>query len=139
MTHGHEADVRVYRDGAVEVLDLPYGGRAFSMTIVMPAEPAGIDALVAGLTLEQWDGWIAGLDSAASEVYLPKFVRRRPAAKPRSAPGDGIAFACDPGHGRLHPDAYAEASRAWHKSFVDVNEGTRRQRHRGRDGRDERA
>jgi serpin B len=128
MTHGHEADVRVYRDGAVEVLDLPYGGRAFSMTIVMPAEPAGIDALVAGLTLEQWDGWIAGLDSAASVVYLPKFVLSSDLLLNATlgALGMGIAFDCDPPEmadfTRMHVPQEVCITRVKHKSFVDVNE-----------------
>lgn len=128
MTHGREADVRVYRDGAVEVLDLPYGGRAFSMTIVMPAEPAGIDALVAGLTLEQWDGWIAGLDSAESEVYLPKFVLSSDLLlnSTLDALGMGIAFDCDPPEmadfTRMHVPQEVCITRVKHKSFVDVNE-----------------
>ena len=128
MTHGHEADVRVYRDGAVEVLDLPYGGRAFSMTIVMPAEPAGIDALVAGLTLEQWDGWIVRLDSAASEVYLPKFVLSSDLLlnSTLGALGMGIAFDCDPPEmadfTRMHVPQEVCITRVKHKSFVDVNE-----------------
>ena len=128
MTHGREADVRVYRDGAVEVLDLPYGGRAFSMTIVMPAEPAGIDALVAGLTLGHWDGWIAGLDSTASEVYLPKFVLSSDLLlnSTLGALGMGIAFDCDPPEmadfTRMHVPQEVCITRVKHKSFVDVNE-----------------
>lgn len=128
MTHGHEADVRVYRDASVAVLDLPYGGRAFSMTIVMPAEPAGIDALVAGLTLEGWDGWIAGLDSTTSEVYLPKFVLSSDLLLNATlgALGMGIAFACDPPEmadfTRMHVPQEVCITRVKHKSFVDVNE-----------------
>jgi serpin B len=128
MTHGREADVRVYRDGAVEVLDLPYGGRAFSMTIVMPAEPAGIDALLAGLTLEGWEGWIAGLDSTASEVYLPKFALSSDLLlnSTLGALGMGIAFDCDPPEmadfTRMHVPQEVCITRVKHKSFVDVNE-----------------
>ena len=128
MTHGHEADVRVYRDGSVEVLDLPYGGQAFSMTIVMPPEPAGIDALVAGVTLEQWDSWIAGLDSTASEVYLPKFVLSSDLLlnSTLGALGMGIAFDCDPpdmaDFTRMHLPQEVCITRVKHKTYVNVNE-----------------
>ena len=128
MTHGREADVRVYRDATVEVLDLPYGGRAFSMTIVMPPEPAGIDALLASLTAQAWDGWIAGLDSTASEVYLPKFVLSSELLlnSTLTALGMGIAFDCDPpdmaDFTRMHVPQEVCITRVKHKSFVDVNE-----------------
>jgi serpin B len=94
----------------------------------MPAEPAGIDALVAGLTLEQWDGWIAGLDSAASVVYLPKFVLSSDLLLNATlgALGMGIAFDCDPPEmadfTRMHVPQEVCITRVKHKSFVDVNE-----------------
>ena len=128
MTHGEEADVRVYRDGAVEVLDLPYGGRAFSMTIAMPAEPSGIDALLADLTLDRLDGWIAGLDSTTSEVYLPKFVLSSDLLlnSTLGALGMEIAFDCDlpemADFTRMHVPQEVCFTRVMHKSFVDVNE-----------------
>lgn len=128
MTHGREVDVRVYRDAAVEVLDLPYGGRAFSMTIAMPAEPAGIDALIADLTLEQWNGWIADLDSTASEVYLPKFTLTDDLLLNSSlaALGMGVVFVCDgpemADFTGIHVPQELCITRVKHKSFVDVNE-----------------
>jgi len=128
MTHGQQADLRVYRDAAVEILDLPYGGRAFSMTIVMPLEPAGIDALLANITAEAWDGWIAGLDATASEVYLPKFVLSSDLLlnSTLTALGMGVAFDCDPpdmaDFTRMHVPQEVCITRVKHKSFVDVNE-----------------
>ncbi|MGH2670857.1 MAG: serpin family protein, partial [bacterium] len=73
MAHGKKVDARIASAGGVAILDLPYGGRAFSMTIALPREPGDIDALTVELTQERWDAWIAALDSAAVEVRLPKF------------------------------------------------------------------
>ena len=73
MAHDEPARVRVHYEAGITVLDLPYGGGPFTMTIVLPSDPAGIDALVAGLTADRWNAWIAGLDSAELEVRLPKF------------------------------------------------------------------
>ncbi|MBI1723465.1 MAG: serpin family protein, partial [Gemmatimonadetes bacterium] len=62
MSHAGEVSVQLAADAAVQVVDLPYGGGAYSMTIVMPNDAAGIDALVAGLTAEQWNAWMGALD-----------------------------------------------------------------------------
>src|SRR3989442_7435103 len=74
MTHGRAVTIGYLRDGDVTVLDLPYSGGAFTMTIALPRDPAGIDSLVRRLTEERWSGWTAALDSASFEVYLPKFT-----------------------------------------------------------------
>src|SRR5213078_4404211 len=57
----------------VTIVDLPYGGAAFSMTIVLPTDTSSVDRLVTGLTPQQWDEWVASLHSAEAEVHLPKF------------------------------------------------------------------
>ena len=59
MTHGQEADVRVTYRPYATIVDLPYGGAAFSMTIVLPHDTSSADQLVAALTPEQWNEWIA--------------------------------------------------------------------------------
>jgi serpin B len=128
MTHGKPVEVRVSHDGGFAILDLPYAGRAFSMTVVLPREPGGIDALVAGLTQTQWDAWIAALDSADLEVRLPKFSQ---AYKPDSLEaalhslGMTPAF-CDESGVDLSGIAGSPGtlciSSVAHKAFVDVNE-----------------
>lgn len=112
------------------VLDLRYGGGAYSMTIVMPWDPAGMDALVAGLTLQQWNAWIAALDSTTAFVSLPKFKLEYQLGlnDVLSALGMSVAFVPCPGVGdcadftgmRSIRDLYI--SEVMHKTFVDVNE-----------------
>jgi serine protease inhibitor len=77
MTHGHEVPAGYgFGGGGIELLDLPYGGKAFSMTIVLPRDAGGIDSLIPALTEERWSAWTAALDAGSEsvEVYLPKFV-----------------------------------------------------------------
>ncbi|MGH7644836.1 MAG: serpin family protein [Gemmatimonadales bacterium] len=127
MTHGAEADVRQVWDPAVQVLELPYGGRAYTMTIVMPRDPAGIDALVRDLTAAQWDGWVAALDSSESEVFLPKFRLTNDLLlnSTLTALGMAPAFDCDPPETadftRMTPQQVC-ITRVKHKTYVDVNE-----------------
>src|SRR5437773_3919957 len=52
MTHGRAVTIGYLREGDVTVLDLPYSGGAFTMTIALPRDPAGINSLVLGLTEE---------------------------------------------------------------------------------------
>lgn len=115
-------------DGNVTVIDLPYGGKAFSMTIVIPRMPAGIDSLVPSLTSGRWNAWIAGLTSVQGAVLLPKFtvtygsvlngvlkVLGMPSAFDCSGTSDFTRLA-NVGVGDIC------ISEVRHKAFVDVNE-----------------
>src|SRR2546428_4396949 len=65
MTHGRAVTIGYLRDGDVTVLDLPYSGEAFTMTIALPRDPAGIDSLVPRLTAERRRGSTGPPASAA--------------------------------------------------------------------------
>jgi serpin B len=130
MTHKDPAPARYYAGDGVTVVDLPYGGGAWAMTIVLPQSPTAIDSLVAGLTEVRWDGWMAGLDSEAVIVTMPKFkltfdAELQPAL---TALGMGIAFECGAADFTpLNPAAGDQTciTRVKHKTFVDVyEEGT---------------
>lgn len=130
MRYAHEAWVRTAGDADVQVLDLRYGGGAYSMTIVMPRDPAGMDALVAGLTRARWDAWIDALDSVQSQVALPKFTleyRLRMNAVLKAL-GMGVAFIGCPAttdcadFTRMRSQRDIYISEVMHKTYVDVNE-----------------
>src|SRR2546425_12128614 len=55
MTHGRAVTIGYLRDGDVTVLDLPYSGGAFTMTIALPRDPAGVDSPVRG-----WENGVEG-------------------------------------------------------------------------------
>ncbi|HET9384347.1 MAG TPA: serpin family protein [Gemmatimonadales bacterium] len=126
MTHGKSADVRVHEDANVQVVDLPYAGQAFSMTIAMPRDPAMIDALAAGLTLDQWNGWTAALDSSEREVFLPKFELENDLNLVPTLEALGMAVAFDDvqaDFSRMHvrpPVLFISSVK--HKTYVNVNE-----------------
>jgi serpin B len=131
MSFAGEGWVRTGADAAVTVLDLRYGGGAYSMTIVMPRDPAGMDSLVAGLSGERWNAWIAGLDSQRAHVVMPKFklayrVRMNDVL---AALGMGVAFVpCDQvasdcaDFTRMRTVRDLFVTEVLHKTFVDVNE-----------------
>ena len=129
MEHRDPAPARYYTGADVTVVDLPYGGRAWSMTVVLPRTAAAIDSLVSGLTQEEWDGWIAALDSGGVVVTMPKFTLRYDISlrDVLSSLGMREAFCGDwaTDFTRLYPAGGACITRVKHKTFVDVyEEGT---------------
>lgn len=126
MSTPEPAQVRLARAPDVTVLDLPYGGRAFSMTIVVPRDPAGIDSLVATLTEERWNTWTAALDSAAVDVSLPKFRFSYAASLQQALSALGMPHAfCglwSTDFTRMRAAGDLCITKVKHKAFVDVNE-----------------
>ena len=125
MSHGWPIRLRMNDDGNPLVVDLPYGGRAFSMTIALPREPGGISSLVAGLTAERWNAWMGGLQPDMREARLPKFKLENELIlnDALGALGMGIAFElgrADFGH--MRPERDVAVTEVKHKSYVDVNE-----------------
>jgi serpin B len=53
-------------------VDLPYGGGAFRMTIVLPATGVSVDAVTADLASGGWSSLIASLQPTVMEVNVPK-------------------------------------------------------------------
>jgi serpin B len=74
MRHADAAPVGYHREEGVAIVDLPYGGRAFSMTVLLPDVPDGLDQLLESLTVEQWTSWMAAIDSTDLVVSMPTFT-----------------------------------------------------------------
>jgi serpin B len=113
-------------DAGIMIGELPYGGGAYRMTIVVPQDPAALDGLVASLTQARWDGWITDLDSTALHVTLPKFTMEydRELADDLKALGMEVAFCDNPwaDFTELYPPGGACISAVKHKTFVLVDE-----------------
>ncbi|HEX6925766.1 MAG TPA: serpin family protein [Longimicrobiaceae bacterium] len=109
------------------VIDLPYGRGAFSMTILLPHEPGGIDELVASLDVGQWEAAVMNLTEQEVEVHLPRFRIAYEQKLNDALKGLGMELAfvfraadfsgMSATHGRL---LYIDE--VLQKSFVDVNE-----------------
>jgi serpin B len=119
-----EATFAYYADAGTQVIDLPYGDRSFSMTIIMPTIGTSIDQYAASLTQTQWDEIISKLDSANVILSLPKFKLEyeRTLNDELKAMGMGIAFSDFADFTRISQDGGLAVSRVLHKTFVEVNE-----------------
>jgi serine protease inhibitor len=125
MTHGKQIDLRVTWRPHATIVDLPYGGQAFSMTIVLPNDTTSVDDLVTALTAEQWNGWTASLGPSKNEVFLPKFKLTNDFNLIPTLATLGMGIAFDPMRAdftRMHTPSELFISEVKHKTYVDVNE-----------------
>jgi serine protease inhibitor len=115
-----------------QAIELPYGGEAFAMTVVLPSEATGIDAFLESLNADAWAEIIAGLEDVELLVALPRFRLEydKTLNDVLKALGMEVAFdeaAAD--FSRMHRDALnlqLHISRVKQKAFVEVDEeGTR--------------
>ncbi len=127
MTYGRAVDLRLAYHPDATIVDLPYGGTPFSMTIVLPRDTSTVEHLVAALTAEQWHDWTNNLHTGEGELYLPKFKLTNTLGliPTLGALGMGIAFGCQPltaDFTRIHTPSELCITEVKHKSYVDVNE-----------------
>jgi serpin B len=124
MSRATETPMRALFSGGLAVGDLAYGGGAYRMTIVLPADPDGADRLAEELTQEQWDAWMAGLDSAEVLVSLPRFTATYDLEMKDvlTALGMGIAFGGQADFSNMVQGGGIWIDKVVHKTFVDVNE-----------------
>ncbi|MGH7588747.1 MAG: serpin family protein [Gemmatimonadota bacterium] len=104
-------------------VDLPYGGGAFSMTIVLPAEGVATADLVAALDAPAWRTLIEGLHPQFLQVSLPRFELEYEKTLNETLQELGIRKAFgDADFSRLTPGGGVWLDYVKQKAFVKVDE-----------------
>jgi serpin B len=109
----------------VKLLELPYRGGAFAMTLVLPDAVDGLGAVEAQLSPATLERWLVTLASATVSVVLPKFEIDPPALmlnEPLRSLGMMLAFdgrKADFGGLAEEP---SHVSGIFHKAFVKLDE-----------------
>lgn len=80
----------------LQLVELPYAGDDMAMVVIVPDDPAGLDALEAGLTGAVVDGWIEAMTTHAVDLNLPRFEVRWRADLPDALMALGMVDAFDP-------------------------------------------
>ena len=60
-------------DDNAQYVDLPYGNKAFSMTIVLPAIGKSTADILSNLTVENWNATLNSMYTREIMLYLPRF------------------------------------------------------------------
>lgn len=125
MMHLPAAKIRSLTSPDVQIVDLPYGREAFSMTLVLPREGRDLEEWAGTLTDAQWQSWMGQLQERELDVYLPRFRleyeqllnETLKALGMEVAFGDGADFSgMSPRGGDLYIDKVKQ------KTFLEVNE-----------------
>lgn len=120
-----EMSVRLAERNGHTVVELPYGGQAFVMSLVLPAEGTDPADVVTGLTPADWAALVGDLGEREAMITLPKFELEWE----RKLNGDlqalGMVDAFDPGRADLSgmvPGGGVWVDEVKQKSFVRVDE-----------------
>src|SRR5215207_286141 len=119
--------VRVAETADAQVVDLPYGGGAFSMTILLPKQGKSVGQLLSSLTAESWQSAVSGATARSVELQMPKFSLRWEALLNDPLQALGMRQAFEDGRAdfsRMSSTAgnRLSISRVKQKAFVDVHE-----------------
>ena len=122
--------VRVAETADAQIIDLPYGGGAFAMTILLPRPGKSIGAAISSLSADSWRTAVAGVAPRSVELQMPKFTLRWEALLNDQLRALGMQRAFDGGAADFTRMSRAAGDRLYisrvkQKSFVDVyEEGT---------------
>ncbi|MCA9299146.1 MAG: hypothetical protein KDA28_08775, partial [Phycisphaerales bacterium] len=112
-----------------EAVDLPYGGGAFSMTVLLPDPGVSLEAVVEGLGPETWSGLVDSFAPTRLDLALPRFEMAYARQLNEDLRQLGMTAAFDPEQAdfsRLSSKMRLYLSDVRHKAWVRVDEeGTR--------------
>lgn len=113
-------------DEMAQYLDLPYGNKAFSMTVILPRQDKTTDEVLEILDTEKWNNIINGFSTQEVQIYLPKFKTKGKyeLKEPLMQMGMVQAFSDQADFSNIS-DIDLLISRVIHSTYCDVNqEGT---------------
>ncbi|MBN1465732.1 serpin family protein [candidate division KSB1 bacterium] len=116
-----------FENDLLQMIDLPYGNRQFSMTIILPRNNKSVSDIVSQLDGANWTTWLGSLRRQKGTIQMPKFKLEYKKSLPDvlSAMGMGIAFSDAADFSGINAEKRTSISDVIHKTFVDVyEEGT---------------
>lgn len=110
-------------DNYAQYLDLPYGNKAFSMTVILPADGKTTGDVLNYLTTENWNNRLQYMRSKEVEVYLPRFKTQNKFLlnEPLKNMGMNQAFTSSADFTNI-ADSNLMISRVLHDTYVEVTE-----------------
>lgn len=115
-----------HQDAQRQLIDLPYGNRQYSMTLIMPQNPADLSSLATSLSSAQLGTWLAAADTTSMELHMPKFsfAYDKELKQMLTQLGMGVVFGGGADFSRMLAgnSGGLAISGVKHKAFLEVNE-----------------
>ncbi len=114
-----------YQDEDIMLLDLPYGNKQYSMTLIMPTGETNLTKFMNTLTPDRLNEYYAGVDTLDVDIYLPKLtlaykMELQPALKKM---GMGIAFSDSASFGNLFQETSSlKIDKVIHETYLEMSE-----------------
>ncbi|MDO9154471.1 MAG: serpin family protein [Paludibacter sp.] len=110
-------------DDQAEYLDLPYGNKAFSMTVILPKEGKTTNEILRNLTLDNWNNILKNMTTQKVKVQLPRFKTQNSFELKDVLTDMGMkkAFTTEADFSKIS-DYRLLISRVIHSTFCEVNE-----------------
>jgi len=118
-----EQTFNYYEDDKAQYLDMPYGNKAFSMTVILPKQKNTIESYLKDFDMDEWNEIVEGLTPREVQVYFPKFkVQSKLELRDvLSVMGMPSAFSGEADFSRMSENDLL-ISRVIHSTYCDVNE-----------------
>jgi serpin B len=112
-------------EGGRVVAELPYGGQAFGLVVVVPGGGETVDDLLSDLDAATWSSWMSSLHVQEILVQMPKFELEWDGWLTEPIKAMGVERAFDPflsDFSRMTPAQDAHISRVRQKTYMRVDE-----------------
>jgi len=114
------AKIEFFQNSNLKLVDIPYGNKQFSMTILMPSANYSINELTKSVTADSLVTWLTKSDTLTPLLEIPKFKMSWKKDLKRDLVHLGIDTVGFPY--LFKENLLLEISRVIHQSFIDVNE-----------------
>jgi serpin B len=111
------------QDDYAGYIDMPYGNKAFCMTVILPNEGKTTADVLSQLTTANWNNRLQSMASRDVEVHLPRFSTQNKFLlnDPLTSMGMNLAFTDNADFTNI-ADAKLKISEVLHDSYVEVTE-----------------
>jgi serpin B len=120
----YQKDTFAYaQDNYAQYLDLPYGNKAFNMTVILPNDGKSTTDVLNQLTPDTWSNTLQSMTSRVTELYLPRFSNQNlfSLVKPLESMGMNLAFSGYADFSNIS-NADLQISNVIHSTYVAVTE-----------------
>jgi serine protease inhibitor len=120
----YQKDTFAYNvDSYAQYLDMPYGNKAFSMTVVLPVDGKTTADVLNYLTADRWNSILESMPTKQVEVYMPRFKTQNNFMlnDPLKNMGMNLAFTDFADFTNI-ADMRLAISRVIHDTYVEVTE-----------------